>query len=256
MINDAITLGSFMADLMEWYCKLVEADHLQDYEIDRNYEKLNVRQMLIDDAIAEIGTILSYFDSDTVKSMFSEFKSNETAAKYQEQIIRAIKTAQAKPAILLDDIIDSYTAREFAEKLGVSEITIQRKLASGDIKAKKIGRSWKISKSELELIKAGFKRKTSEEIAELSKSGTLAARKVLRDYFNTIANAYGVTTRFDINKKGLLIEKVYINGNIVKPKSSNLTDEEYEEQCGVEDFCYLVDLNIIPELKGRVYRDQ
>ena len=43
MINDAITLGSFMADLMEWYCKLVEADHLQDYEIDRNYEKLNVR---------------------------------------------------------------------------------------------------------------------------------------------------------------------------------------------------------------------
>ena len=231
MINDAITLGSFMADLMEWYCKLVEADHLQDYEIDRNYEKLNVRQMLIDDAIAEIGTILSYFDSDTVKSMFSEFKSNETAAKYQEQIIRAIKTAQAKPAILLDDIIDSYTAREFAEKLGVSEITIQRKLASGDIKAKKIGRSWKISKSELELIKAGFKRKTSEEIAELSKSGTLAARKVLRDYF-------------------------YINGNIVKPKSSNLTDEEYEEQCGVEDFCYLVDLNIIPELKGRVYRDQ
>ena len=54
MINDAITLGSFMADLMEWYCKLVEADHLQDYEIDRNYEKLNVRQMLIDDAIAEM----------------------------------------------------------------------------------------------------------------------------------------------------------------------------------------------------------
>ena len=108
----------------------------------------------------------------------------------------------------------------------------------------------------MELIKAGFKRKTSEEIAELSKSGTLAARKVLRDYFNTIASAYGVTTRFDINKKGLLIEKEYINGNIVKPKSSNLTDEEYEEQCGVEDFCYLVDLNIIPELKGRVYRDQ
>ena len=91
MINDVITLGSFMADLMEWYCKLVEADHLQDYEIDRNYEKLNVRQMLIDDAIAEIGTILSYFDSDTVKSMFSEFESNETAAKYQEQIIRAIR---------------------------------------------------------------------------------------------------------------------------------------------------------------------
>ena len=79
MINDAITLGSFMADLMEWYCKLVEADHLQDYEIDRNYEKLNVRQMLIDDAIAEIGTILSYFDSDTVKSG-ADYKGNQNCA--------------------------------------------------------------------------------------------------------------------------------------------------------------------------------
>ena len=47
---------------------------------------------------------------------------------------------------------DCYSVNEFAKALGVSRLTISRRIQSGVISAVKVGRNWKIPKSELEKI--------------------------------------------------------------------------------------------------------
>lgn len=47
---------------------------------------------------------------------------------------------------------ETYTVKEFAKAIGVCDLTIRRKLDTGEINGKKIGRSWRIPKSELNRI--------------------------------------------------------------------------------------------------------
>ena len=47
---------------------------------------------------------------------------------------------------------ETYTVKEFAKAIGVCDLTIRRKLDTGEISGKKIGRSWRIPKSELNRI--------------------------------------------------------------------------------------------------------
>jgi len=47
---------------------------------------------------------------------------------------------------------DFYSLEEFAHALGVHRITITRKIKAGQIKAVKVGRYWRIPKTELEEI--------------------------------------------------------------------------------------------------------
>lgn len=47
---------------------------------------------------------------------------------------------------------DYYSIQEFAEALGVSRLTISRRIKSGIISAVKIGKTWRIPKSELKEI--------------------------------------------------------------------------------------------------------
>ena len=47
---------------------------------------------------------------------------------------------------------DCYTINEFAKALGVSRLTISRRIQTGVINAVKIGRNWKIPKTELNKI--------------------------------------------------------------------------------------------------------
>ena len=47
---------------------------------------------------------------------------------------------------------DCYTVNEFAEALGVSRLTISRRIKSGVIEAVKIGKTWRIPRTELERI--------------------------------------------------------------------------------------------------------
>ena len=47
---------------------------------------------------------------------------------------------------------DCYTINEFAKALGVSRLTISRRIQTGVISAVKVGRNWKIPKNELEKI--------------------------------------------------------------------------------------------------------
>ena len=47
---------------------------------------------------------------------------------------------------------DCYTIAEMAQALGVSRLTISRRIQSGVITAVKVGRNWKIPKSELKRI--------------------------------------------------------------------------------------------------------
>ena len=47
---------------------------------------------------------------------------------------------------------DCYTINEFAQALGVSRLTISRRIKSGVITAVKIGKYWKIPKNELKKI--------------------------------------------------------------------------------------------------------
>ena len=47
---------------------------------------------------------------------------------------------------------DTYSVKEFAKAMGVCDLTIRRKLDSGEIKGSKIGKTWRIPKSELDRI--------------------------------------------------------------------------------------------------------
>ena len=47
---------------------------------------------------------------------------------------------------------DCYTINEFANALGVSRLTISRRIQAGVISAVKVGRNWKIPKTELQRI--------------------------------------------------------------------------------------------------------
>ena len=47
---------------------------------------------------------------------------------------------------------DYYTIKEFAAALGVSRLTITRRIADGKIDAEKVGRTWRIPKTELHQI--------------------------------------------------------------------------------------------------------
>ena len=44
---------------------------------------------------------------------------------------------------------ETYGVKEFAKALGVCELTVRRKLDSGEIKGRKIGKYWRIPKEEL-----------------------------------------------------------------------------------------------------------
>ena len=45
-----------------------------------------------------------------------------------------------------------YSIKEFAAALGVSRLTITRRIADGKIDAEKVGRTWRIPKTELHQI--------------------------------------------------------------------------------------------------------
>ena len=47
---------------------------------------------------------------------------------------------------------DCYTVKQFAKALGCCDLTIRRRLESGVIVGTKVGRSWRIPKTELEKI--------------------------------------------------------------------------------------------------------
>ena len=47
---------------------------------------------------------------------------------------------------------DFYSIEEMAKALGVNRVTVTRKIQNGSIKAHKIGRNWRIPKTELEKI--------------------------------------------------------------------------------------------------------
>lgn len=47
---------------------------------------------------------------------------------------------------------DYYSVEEMATALGVNRVTVVRKIQDGTIQAYKVGRRWKIPKSELEKI--------------------------------------------------------------------------------------------------------
>ena len=47
---------------------------------------------------------------------------------------------------------ECYSINEFAQALGVSRLTISRRIQSGVISAIKVGRNWKIPKDELKKI--------------------------------------------------------------------------------------------------------
>jgi len=47
---------------------------------------------------------------------------------------------------------DYYTIKEFAEALGVSRLTVSRRIKTGVINAVKVGKTWRIPKDELDGI--------------------------------------------------------------------------------------------------------
>lgn len=47
---------------------------------------------------------------------------------------------------------DTYTVKEFAKALGVCDLTVRRRIEQGLIGAVKIGKAWKIPKTELDKI--------------------------------------------------------------------------------------------------------
>lgn len=47
---------------------------------------------------------------------------------------------------------ETYSVKEFAKALGVCQLTVRRKIDSGEIKGRKIGKYWRIPKEELSRI--------------------------------------------------------------------------------------------------------
>ena len=47
---------------------------------------------------------------------------------------------------------ETYTVKEFAKAMGVCDLTIRRRIETGEITGKKIGKTWRIPKTELNRI--------------------------------------------------------------------------------------------------------
>lgn len=252
MILNDINLGSFIADLMVGYNNLIEADNLKISNVEKNFESLNVKQLLIDDAINNLGTSLSNFEPDVIKSLIDTlcFHNASIMNKYKSSINEVIAKTAKEHKFTAKDMVSSYSAREFAKLLGVSEITIQRKLSSGDIKAIKFGRSWRIDQNELKLINIGFTRKTSKEILELCQNDTKENKLTFLNYINTLTSIYNSPIRLELFKNEKLIQ---INEQIDLYK--HLTSDGEIKEFIVDDYCYFID-NCLKELKGKVYKDR
>ena len=75
---------------------------------------------------------------------------------------------------------DYFTVKELADTIGVSRITIFKRIKAGKIKAEKIGRNYIIYKKDLD----GFSKNelTSEEKVNIE----IGVKKVLKDYGDVI----------------------------------------------------------------------
>jgi len=63
-----------------------------------------------------------------------------------------------------------YTVREMAEILGLHEKTVQRYIREGQIKAQKIGKSWRVTKEDLEdFTGMSIERRSPEEQKTLKR---------------------------------------------------------------------------------------
>ena len=71
------------------------------------------------------------------------------------ELERRLEKVEAKMSALEHNPMnnsDYYSIKEFAASLGVSRLTITRRIADGKINAYKVGRAWRIPKTELDQI--------------------------------------------------------------------------------------------------------
>ena len=198
-----------IVNLLIGYNDIVKADSLSDLDLK------DIKKTLIDKALEKIGNSLCFFDKEFVDSVLT---------KLSEQ----------------NSVIDKYK-----NSLGVNEVTIQRKIANGEIKAVKFGRAWRIDERELELMKIGFVRMTPEELSELCKSDTKDSRLFFKNYINTLSKLYDPDVELLTYGKNC---DLYENG---------------QEQIEIEtnnfyanDFCYYIDIMLQnTKLEGKVYKE-
>ena len=233
-----------IVNLLIGYNDIVKADSLSDLDLK------DIKKTLIDKALERIGNSLCFFDKEFVDSVLTKLsEQNSVIDKYKNSIYEFIKFEEPLQNMTNGTNTDTYTAREFAQMLGVNEVTIQRKIANGEIKAVKFGRAWRIDKRELELMKIGFVRMTPEELSELCKSDTKDSRLFFKNYINTLSKIYDA---------GI---ELYTKGkNCVLYEKDGPTPFEIEE-CGLptlyaNDFCYYIDIMLQQTLlEGKIYKE-
>lgn len=69
-----------------------------------------------------------------------------------EMRIEKLEAELAASRVTIQNRADTFTIKEFAAALNVCDVTIQRKVRSGEIKALKVGKTWRIPRSELDKI--------------------------------------------------------------------------------------------------------
>ena len=227
-----------IVNLLIGYNDIVKADSLSDLDLK------DIKKTLIDKALEKIGNSLCFFDKEFVDGVLTKLsEQNSVIDKYKNSIYEFIKFEE--PIQNMTNGTDTYTAREFAQMLGVNEVTIQRKIANGEIKAVKFGRAWRIDKRELELMKMGFVRMTREELSELCKSDTKDSRLFFKNYINTLSKLYDPDIELLTYGKNC---DLYENG---------------QEQIEIEtnnfyanDFCYYIDIMLQnTKLEGKVCKE-
>ena len=68
------------------------------------------------------------------------------------ELERRLEKVEAKLATGNSSEGSTYTVKEFAKAMGVCDLTIRRRLDSGEIKGVKVGKYWRIPKEELDRI--------------------------------------------------------------------------------------------------------
>ena len=212
-----------IVNLLIGYNDIVKADSLSDLDFK------DIKKTLIDKALEKIGNSLCFFDKEFVDGVLTKLsEQNSVIDKYKNSIYEFIKFEEP-----------------IQNMIGVNEVTIQRKIANGEIKAVKFGRAWRIDERELELMKIGFVRMTPEELSELCKSDTKDSRLFFKNYINTLSKLYDPDVELLTYGKNC---DLYENG---------------QEQIEIEtnnfyanDFCYYIDIMLQnTKLEGKVYKE-
>lgn len=231
-----------IVNLLIGYNDIVKADSLSDLDFK------DIKKTLIDKALEKIGNSLCFFDKEFVDGVLTKLsEQNSVIDKYKNSIYEFIKFEE--PIQNMTNGTDTYTAREFAQMLGVNEVTIQRKIANGEIKAVKFGRAWRIDERELELMKMGFVRMTREELSELCKSDTKDSRLFFKNYINTLSKIYDAG--IELYTKGTNCDLYEKDG----PTPFEIEECELPNLYA-NDFCYYIDIMLQQTwLEGKIYKE-